>query len=83
METEDTIPKNQSGKSEGSDDEDLDFSTGLESNEIGYIYNTLGQILQSFTLPKGSKLKQLNIQGLPRGSFYVSIGSHSEKFIKY
>lgn len=61
----------------------LDFSTGLESNEIGYIYNTLGQILQSFTLPKGSKLKQLNIQGLPRGSFYVSIGSHSEKFIKY
>ena len=61
----------------------VNFSEGLSTNEVGYIYNTLGQVLQSFILPKGIKRSELDIQDLPAGSYYLSIGPYSEKFVKY
>lgn len=61
----------------------INFSEALSSKEVGYIYNTLGQVLQSFVLPKGIRRRQLDIQDLPSGSFYLSIGSYSQKFVKY
>ncbi|NET32026.1 MAG: T9SS type A sorting domain-containing protein [Cyanothece sp. SIO1E1] len=61
----------------------LDFSDGILSDEQGYIYNTLGQILETFLLPKGTKNKRLDIRHLPQGTYYLSVGAYSEKFVKY
>ncbi len=61
----------------------IDFSDGLLSEKQGYIYNTLGQILETFLLPKGIKNKKLDILHLPPGTYYLSVGNYSEKFVKY
>lgn len=61
----------------------LDLPQGLGSDQEGHIYNTLGQVFHTFTIPKGMKRKQLDIQHLPSGSYFLSVGGHTEKFIKY
>ncbi len=49
----------------------------------GRIFNTLGQTLHSFRVPKGIQRKQLMIQHLPPGSYYLSLEDYTEKFVKY
>lgn len=61
----------------------LDFHQTLGSNLEGRIFNPLGQALQAFDVPKGINRKQLDIQDLPPGSYYLILGGQTEKFIKY
>ncbi|MBX2871874.1 MAG: T9SS type A sorting domain-containing protein [Saprospiraceae bacterium] len=61
----------------------LDMDQGLRADQEGRIYNTLGQVLHTFIVPQGINRKQLDIQHLAPGSYYLSLGDHNKKFIKY
>ena len=52
----------------------------LEAGEDVFIFNNLGQIVKQVNNPKGKTT--INIQDLPKGTYYLKVGEKKQKLIK-
>ena len=50
--------------------------------EKATVYNTLGQLVKSFTLNSGNTINTISLQGLPKGVYYVHLSNKEAASVK-
>ncbi len=61
----------------------VDFKTPLEDDFRGELFNVLGQRIQSVAIPKGSLGTSLDLSLLDAGTYLLSIGEYTARFVKH
>lgn len=60
----------------------VDFKSPLEDDFYGELFNLLGQRIQTVVIPKGSVASSLDLSHLAAGTYLLSIGEYTARFVK-